>query len=270
MVQGNGSAPRRRAAAIFDLDRTLLKNASGPLLNEALAEAGLVPGRSIPGMGLLYRFNDLLGETLPMMALARGVALMSRGWAVDAVRDAAVCAADRLISGVAPYAPGLLDDHRAQGHRLVLATTTPHPLVLPLAERLGVDHVVATQYAERDGAYTGKLVGEFVWARGKVAAVRRWAAEHDVDLAASHAYSDSVYDVPLLGAVGHPHAVNPDPRLHAIALVRRWPVLHLDVPPGVPKVAGVEPYDIVRFLSRPELIPYARFEFHGLDRLPRT
>ena len=75
MVQGNGSVPRGRAAAIFDLDRTLLKNASGPLLNEALAEAGLVPGRSIPGMGLLYRFNDVLGETLPMMALARGVAL---------------------------------------------------------------------------------------------------------------------------------------------------------------------------------------------------
>jgi putative phosphoserine phosphatase/1-acylglycerol-3-phosphate O-acyltransferase len=257
------------AAAIFDLDRTLLKKASGPLLNEALVDAGLVPGRSVPGMGLLYRVNDLLGETLPMMALARGVALLSRGWPVETVRDAAKHAADRLVSGVAPYAPSLLDDHRAAGRRLVLATTTPHDLVLPLAERLGFDHVVATRYAERDGAYTGKLVGEFVWARGKVAAVRRWAAAEGVDLAASYAYSDSIYDVPLLRAVGRPHAVNPDPRLQAVATLRRWPVLHLDAPPGVPKLAGLEPLDLLRAIALPPVFPFARFDIAGADRIPR-
>ena len=57
----------------------------------------------------------------------------------------------------------------------------------------------------------------------------------------SWAYSDSVFDVPLLSAVGHPHAVNPDPRLRVVAGLRRWPVRWLDVPPGVPKLAGLEP-----------------------------
>ena len=270
MASGNGSSPATQAAAIFDRDRTRLKNARGPLLNEALADAGLVPGRSVPGMGVLYRVNDLLGETLPMMALARGVAFMARGWPVETVRDAAAKAAERLVTGVAPYAPALLEDHRAAGRRLVLATTTPHDLVLPLAERLGFDHVVATRYAEQDGNYTGRLAGEFVWARGKVAAVRRWAAAEGIDLAASYAYSDSIYDVPLLRAVGHPHAVNPDPRLQAVATLRRWPVLHLDSPPGVPKVIGVEPLDVLRALAVPQAWPFARFDIEGADRIHKT
>jgi putative phosphoserine phosphatase/1-acylglycerol-3-phosphate O-acyltransferase len=256
-------------AAIFDLDRTLLKKASGPLLNEALVDAGLVPGRSLPGMGLLYRVNDVLGETLPMMALARCVALVSRGWPVETVRDAARQATDRLVTNVAPYALPLLEDHRAAGHRLVLATTTPHDLVEPLAQRLGFEDVVATRYAERDGTYTGRLTGEFVWARGKVAAVRRWAETEGVDLAASYAYSDSVYDVPLLSAVGRPTAVNPDPRLQVVAAVRRWPTLHLDAPPGVPKVIGLEPLDLLRAIAVPPAFPYARFDISGVERIPR-
>src|SRR3954454_6291034 len=77
-----------QALTFFDLGRTLLKGASGPLINEALVDAGLVPDRRVPGMGLVYRWNDLLGESLPAMALARGAALLSRGWAADAVRDA--------------------------------------------------------------------------------------------------------------------------------------------------------------------------------------
>ena len=68
------------AAAFFDLDRTLLKGASGPLINEALVEAGVVPDRKVPGLSLVYRWNDLLGESLPALALARGAALLSRGW----------------------------------------------------------------------------------------------------------------------------------------------------------------------------------------------
>ena len=80
--------------------------------------------------------------------------------------------------------------------------------------------------------YDGTLDGPFVWAPGKLAAVRAWADEHGIDLAESYAYSDSVYDTPLLAAVGHPFVVNPDPRLPLMAAARRWPTLHLDVPAG--------------------------------------
>src|SRR5213596_1004140 len=104
-----------RGAAFFDLDRTLLKGASGPLINEALADAGLVPNRRVPGMGLVYRWNDLLGESLPAMALARGTALLSRGWSANAVEQAAMAAARRLEDLVTPYARPLLEEHRKAG-----------------------------------------------------------------------------------------------------------------------------------------------------------
>lgn len=256
-------------AAFFDLDRTLLTGASGPLINEALVEAGLVSPRGLPAQAALYRVFDLIGETLPSMVLARGAVLATKGWSRQAVQAAAKVAAERLEERVAPYAHGLIAEHRRQGRPVVLATTTPFDLVSPLAERLGFDDVVATRYAEHDGAYTGALEGEFVWATGKLAAVRRWAQDHGIDLGDSHAYSDSLYDLPLLTAVGHPHAVNPDPRLRVVAAVRRIPVLHLDVPPGVPKLGPFEPFDAVRLLAQPALFPYARFDIAGQSRIPK-
>jgi putative phosphoserine phosphatase/1-acylglycerol-3-phosphate O-acyltransferase len=258
-------------AAFFDLDRTVLSGASGPLLTEALQAAGLAPERALPGQGLLYRFFDVVGETLPSIVLARAAAFVSRGWPAGVVREAAAAAAERLDTLVAPYARPLLDEHRKAGRPVVLATTTPYDLICPFAERLGFDDVIATRYQADDaGAYTGRLNGEFVWSIGKLRAVRAWATAQGVDLRESYAYSDSFYDVPLLGAVGHPFAVNPDPRLVAVALARRWPLLWLDVPPGVPKIAGVEPFDVVRLLARPELFPFARFMFEGLEHVPAS
>lgn len=257
------------SAAFFDLDRTILKGASGPLITEALVAAGIAPDRTVPGHGLLYRVFDLIGETLPSIALARGTAIIARGWSRAAVREAAKDAAERLDTLVAPYARPLLDEHRQAGRPVVLATTTPRDLVEAFAERMGFDDVVATRFAEdSDGYYTGGLAGGFVWGLGKLAAVREWAREAGVDLASSYAYSDSIFDTPLLSAVGVPHAVNPDPRLLAYALLRRWPVLWLDVPPGVPKLLGLEPFDLVRLAARPALFPYVRFDISGTENIP--
>jgi putative phosphoserine phosphatase/1-acylglycerol-3-phosphate O-acyltransferase len=89
-----------------------------------------------------------------------------------------------------------------------------------------------------------------------------------VDLGASHAYSDSVFDVPLFCAVGHPHPVNADPRLVAVALARRWPLEHWDRPPGIPSLIGFEPYHLARPFFRPEAFPYARFDVSGVDHIP--
>jgi putative phosphoserine phosphatase/1-acylglycerol-3-phosphate O-acyltransferase len=257
-------------AAFFDLDRTLLKGASGPLITKALQEAGFGPQRSIPGTGAIYTLFDLVGETLPAMALARGAALIAKGWSAEAVRAAGKAAAEELDTLVTPYARPLIADHKAAGRPVVLATTTPEHLVRPLAERLGFDDVVATRYAEDDGAFTGALEGEFVWAAGKRSAVKRWAKAHDIDMKESYAYSDSIYDLPLLTSVGHPYAVNPDPRLLLAATIARWPVLHLDVPPGVPKILGVEPMEAMRRLANPAALPFARFAFAGERSIPRT
>lgn len=228
----------------------------------------MVPSRGAGVGGVFYRIYDLVGETLPSMAMARAAAVMARGWPAETVRRAGETVAERLEDLVAPYARPLIRHHQDLGHVTVLATTTPLDLVQPFARRLGFDDVVATRYAEANGSYTGGLEGEFVWARGKLSAVRRWASVHDVDLAESFAYSDSFFDLPLLSAVGHPAAVNPDPRLLLVAGLRRWPILQLDVPPGVPKLAGVEPMDLVRWLTSPALVPFARFEIRGEENVP--
>ncbi|HLH47265.1 MAG TPA: 1-acyl-sn-glycerol-3-phosphate acyltransferase, partial [Acidimicrobiales bacterium] len=99
--------------------------------------------------------------------------------------------------------------------------------------------------------------------------VRRWAAARAVSLADTWAYSDSVYDLPLLLAVGHPTPVNPDYRLAAAAVLRRWPVLHLDAPPGVPKLFGLEPMDLMARLFPRWAFPYARFDIAGTEHIPR-
>lgn len=254
-------------AAFFDLDRTVLRGASGPVIGDALAETGL-RRRGLPGEALFYRSYDLFGENLLGMGLARAAAFGVKGWQVERMEAAAELAADKLESHVGRYVRPLLDEHRRDGHRLVLATTTPEVLVAPLARRLGFDEVIATRYASKDGCYTGRLVGRFVWGAGKLAAVRDWAAESGADLRESFAYSDSVYDVPLLASVGARYAVNPDPGLHAVATLRRWPIIDLDVPPGVPTIAGIEPFDLAKLLMRAELFPYARFDISGLQHIP--
>jgi putative phosphoserine phosphatase/1-acylglycerol-3-phosphate O-acyltransferase len=256
-----------QAAAFFDLDRTVLTGSSSPAFTAALVAEGLAP-RALPGSSILGYGYERFGENLLVMGLARAAALAARGWPVDRVDVAARAAAEELEDRVAPYVRPLLRQHRDEGVLTVLATTSPDHLVRPLAELIGFDELIATRYTIRDGRYAGSLDGPFVWSRGKRRAVEEFAAERGIDLAQSFAYSDSVYDVPLLSAVGHPYAVNPDPRLRVIAGARRWPMLWLDVPPGVPKLAGLEPFDLLRALSHPQLFPYARFDIGGVDNLP--
>ena len=259
--------PRLVGAVFVDLDRTLLRRASGRVLHGALVTAGV--SRDLPGSSIVYGVYDVFGENVPSMALARLAARASRGWPRAEVQRAGRSAVGGLVELVAPYAPGILADFRRQGHRLVLATTTPLDLIQPFAEAMGFDDVVATRYQHRDGRYTGRVEGPFVWGVGKLLAVRRWAQAHAVDLAESHACSDSGFDIPLLASVGHPHAVNPDATLAAVALVQGWPVEHWDRLPGVPSVLGLEPYHLVRPWVRPELFPYARFDIAGVEHVPR-
>lgn len=259
-------------AAFFDLDRTLLAGASGAVFSDALRQAGLVT-RSIPGEQLMYGLFNVVGETLPSMALARQAASMAKGHSSAAVREAAAAVAPRLVAMVQPFAGRLFAEHRAAGRPIVLATTTPYDLVAPFAALLGLDDVIATRYGvDEHGNYDGGLDGPFVWSTGKLAAVRTWAEARGVDLGQSFAYSDSVFDTPLLAAVGNPFVVNPDPRMVLMAIARRWPVIHLDVPPGVQKVpvVGMELQRLAMSLVHPAMFPFARFHFDGAERVPES
>ena len=259
-------------AAIFDLDRTLLQGGTGPLLSRAMYDLGVVT-RKVPGERLLYGMFDLIGETLPSIFLARQATLLAKGRESATFDAAAVAAAESIAAVIHPFALALIEQHHAAGRPVVLATTTPHHLIKPLADRLGFDHVIATRYSiNEEGRFDGSISGNFVWSRGKIAAVREWAEREGVDLGESFAYSDSIYDLPLLSAVGSPAAVNPDPRLAVYAIARGWPIVHFDVSPGVIKVPvlGVELQRLLFLASPPVLWPYARFDVAGTEHIPRT
>ncbi len=259
-----------KSAVFIDLDRTLLCRASGQVLNRALMAEGVVPeGRSLPGDRLLYAVNDRLGENLFSMGLVRAAARVARGWRQEQVQAAGRRAVAPLSELVAPFAPQRLAAFRAEGHRLVLTTTTPVDMIAPFAEAFGFDDLIATAYEVREGRYTGSLYEGFVWGTGKLRAVREWADDRGVDLADCHACSDSIFDVPLLSSVGTPHAVNPDPSLTLVATARRWSVEHWDRPPGVPSVVGLEPYHMLRPFVRKLSFPYARFDIAGVENVPR-
>ena len=261
------SGGRPRSAAFFDLDRTLIAGPSSTAFADSLHNAGITT-RRVPGADLVAASYSALGETMLTAAAARLAARATSGWSVPLVRAAAEAAADELMQIVQPYAPGVIDEHRQAGRMLVMATTSPEPLVAPFAERLGMDAVIATRWVTRDDQYTGEIDGGVVWGRGKLDAVRAWAADNQIDLRNSWAYSDSYYDGPLLAAVGTAIAVNPDARLTVVARLRGWPIRHLDLPEGVPKIAGRELQAWTRPLQRPELLSMVRFDVEGVDKIP--
>jgi putative phosphoserine phosphatase / 1-acylglycerol-3-phosphate O-acyltransferase len=270
MATATAARPTTGEAAIFDLDRTLIHGSSGTVFQRHLRKAGIGPDLGLLEMAGFYRLYQTFGESRATMQLVRLAARTSRGWPVTTVTEAAEGAAAELAEAVLPYARLLIDEHRDAGRRLVLASTSPTVLVGRLAERLGFDDYVATRWDDDGEHFTGRIDGPFVWGRAKKLAVQDWAAANDIDLSRSYAYSDSYYDSVLLASVGHPVAVNPDLRLTSVAMLRGWPIRHMDVGPGVVKIAGRELQDWLRPLNRPELIGNARFEFAGVENVPRT
>lgn len=117
-----------------------------------------------------------------------------------------------------------IEAHRGAGRRIVLVTGSIDFIVAPLAGELGADDVLAPALVEVDGRFTGSLDGPPVADREKARRVQQLAKEHDIDLSQSYAYGDSIADLPMLEAVGHPQAVNPDKALGKIAATRGWPI----------------------------------------------
>lgn len=241
---------------------------SAPVFQRHLAEAGLGrdPGPVSQAYLELYR---RLGESALLMQAARFGPRMARGWPHSAVTEAAEAAATELFDLVPIRARMQLDYHRARSEPIVLATTSPRSWVTPLAQRLGFDHIVATEWEQRDGVFTGNLASPFLWGRAKAAAIAELAAVQGFDLRRSSAYSDSYFDIPMLLGVGRPVAVNPDARLAAVAALHGWPIKHFDVPDGIIKIAGAELQELLAPLGRPALFPTVEFEISGIENIPR-
>jgi HAD superfamily hydrolase (TIGR01490 family) len=128
-----------------------------------------------------------------------------------------------------PRAEALILSHRQRGHRPVIVTATNRFVVEPICLRLGIagGDIIATEPEIVAGRYTGAVRGEPSFGPGKVSRLRQWLTEHGGALAGSYYYGDSINDLPILEAVDHPVAVDPDERLRAAAAARGWPVISL-------------------------------------------
>jgi phosphoserine phosphatase len=121
-----------------------------------------------------------------------------------------------------------MEQHRAAGRKVVVISASPEEIVRPLCRYLGIDEIIATRAkVDDEGRYTGEIE-LYAYGPGKAEAMEAMAREEGIDLDASYAYSDSITDLPMLEAVGHPVVVNPDAELATIAEERGWEVRHFE------------------------------------------
>ena len=214
-------------AAVFDFADTLIDGACGSMIDEQ---------RRFGVRGGPAALARIVGAVIDSAAREQRVAAHLEQWVgrwAGRTEDDLAEVSERLFShdcgGAAARlsheAWRLVKAHQRAGHTVVIATSATRAQVAPLARELGVEHVLCTELGVRDGVLTGAVAGQVL--QGLVKAARVWSfmTEHDIDAAASHAYTHSEQDVALLDGVGHPHPVNPSPALAAVASARGWPVL---------------------------------------------
>src|SRR5918997_4772500 len=207
-----------KAAAFFDLDKTLIEGSSALHFGRAAYRAGMVSRRQLAHdvwANLKFRLNgstdagtdELRNRILESIAGQRVVDLARLG--------------PDVLAGVLPLLyREMLDEayaHQDAGRPSYIVTAASQELADVLAHVLVLDGGIGMRSEVRDGVYTGKPAGPFTYRDGKAEAIREIAEREGIDLTESYAYSDSESDLPMMRAVGHPVAVNPDGALEKVA-----------------------------------------------------
>ena len=223
-----------RAAAFFDLDKTIIAGSSALAFSRPFRRHGLISRRAALRSGYAQLLLLLSGaDATTMDLLRRRITALCAGWDVAQVRSVV---AETLYEIVQPLvyaeATTLIEEHRAEGDEVVVLSASGAEVVEPIAAMVGADSAVATRMAVAGGRYTG-VIDYYCYGEAKAEAARRIADERGYRLADCRAYSDSITDLPLLEAVGHPTVVNPDRALRREAVRRGWPVLAFAHPVAV-------------------------------------
>ncbi|GAB3951629.1 HAD-IB family hydrolase [Streptomyces sparsus] len=225
----NHSSPR--TAAFFDLDKTVIAKSSTLTFSKSFYHGGLINRRAV--LRTAYaQFVYLLGgaDHDQMERMRQYLSALCRGWNVQQVQEIVAETLHDLIDPIIyDEAASLIEEHHLAGRDVVIVSTSGAEVVEPIGELIGADRVVATRMVVKDGCYTGE-VEYYAYGPTKAEAIAELAESEGYELSRCYAYSDSVTDVPMLEAVGHPHAVNPDRGLRREAAAREWPVLTFSRP----------------------------------------
>jgi len=227
-------------AAFFDLDKTVIAKASVVAFGTPLYKEGLISRRTIlRGLWGQLVYLHLGADEDRIARMRSSVLALTKGWEQERVR---AIVEEALESVVAPIvfaeALELLRAHRDAGRLVVIVSASPEEIVGPLAEYLGAHYAIASRAQLDDqGRYTGRMAFD-AFGSAKVDAINELASARGLDLDASYAYSDSATDLPMLEAVGHPVAVNPDRELARVAADRGWEIREFARPVQVRPLSG--------------------------------
>jgi len=209
--------------AFFDVDHTIIAGSTGKHLAFRCVRKGFLPLRQLLKIPLLY-FHYRTGMLEP--EILEELLHQLAGLPIDEIRRMAVEIFDQKIKPrLYLQSLQLIEAERFKGRTVVLATSAPESIVVPLAEFIGVENVVATRFAVQDGVLTGSFEGPPAFGEGKLRKVTEFADSNKTDLACCSFYTDSHYDIPLLQKVSDPVAVNPDRYLRRLAGERGWKIL---------------------------------------------
>ncbi len=220
----------QRAAAFFDLDKTLMAGSSGMQFARVASRHGIVGRRQLASWAvehLRYRLRGTTDErTGEVLRAAKGLIAGVPARTLERMNP-------EVMAAILPRIyPQMLDEvyaHQDAGRATFIVSAAGNGVVESLARVLGMDGGIGTSYeVDAGGAYTGRFEGPFVYGAGKVEAMEAFAAEHGIDLGASYAYSDALSDLPMLRAVGHPVVVNPDPDLARVAREEGWQAMRFE------------------------------------------
>ncbi|MCL1899278.1 MAG: HAD-IB family hydrolase [Promicromonosporaceae bacterium] len=220
-----------KAAAFFDLDKTIIATSATAALSRPFYQGGLVSRADIVRSAYAH-FLYVLGsaDADQTERMRKHLSELVDGWEVERVRG---IVSETIREVVDPFvyseAVELIEEHKELGHDVVVVSASGRELVEPIAQMLGVERVIATEMRIEDGRYTSQI-DFYCYGENKATAIRELAAAEGYDLERSYAYSDSITDAPMLGAVGSGFVINPNGKLRRLAAERGWGVLHFAHP----------------------------------------
>jgi len=212
-----------RTGAFFDVDRTLVACNTGRLFLKDLRRRGEISFlRALRALGWMAKYHLSL---IDLQQVAASIVSQMQGWSErEFAERCRRWVEDDVLPLLLPSALRKIEKHRAEGHVLAILSSSPIYVTRPIAETLGIEEVLSTQFQVDGGQFTGRLLGPACVGTGKVHWAEDMVARRQLDLGGSWFYTDSFTDMPMLERVGHRVVVNPDPRLRLMARRRGWPV----------------------------------------------